>query len=116
MVTVLVASLTAAEACGCALASRLPRVSTSAPAQIRLAALGALILAIAAMKPATLPLVATALAFLLGVLYPLRAAAIQRLATDDIRARAASAASACDMAVSTLVLPLAGIWRSRRRL
>ncbi len=114
MVAVLVATLTAAEACGCALASRLPRAP--APTQVRLAALGGLILVIAAMKPATLPLVATALAFLLGVVHPLRAAAIQRLATDDIRARAASAASACDMAVSMLVLPLAGIWRSRRRL
>jgi hypothetical protein len=29
---------------------------------------------------------------------------------------AASAASACDMAVSTIVLPLAGIWGSRRRM
>jgi hypothetical protein len=38
----------------------------------------------------------------------MRAAAIQRMATDDMRARAASAASACDMAFSTLFLLLAG--------
>ena len=51
----------------------------------------------------------------MGIVAPLRAAAIQRLASDSIRARAASAASACDMAVSIIVLPLAGFWRSRWR-
>ena len=65
--------------------------------------------------PAALAIVAPVLALLLGVAQPLRAAAIQRLASDGIRARAASAASACDVAVSTIVLPLAGLWRSRRR-
>lgn len=64
--------------------------------------------------PPTLSLVAVVLAFLLGVSQPLRAAAIQRLAADHIRARAASAASACDMAIRVLLLPLAGLWRGRR--
>jgi hypothetical protein len=112
-VTVLVATLTAAEAGGCALASWLP--PTTRRNQIQLAAFGSILLMSAVAMPATLPLVALALAFLLGVAQPLRAAAIQRLAADSIRARAASAASACDMAVSTIVLPLAGLWRSRRR-
>jgi hypothetical protein len=113
-VTVLVATLTAVEAAGCALASRLPAATSSG--QIQLAAFGSILFMSALAVPATLPLVALALAFLLGVAQPLRAAAIQRLAGDSIRARAASAASACDMAVSTIVLPLAGLWRSRRRL
>jgi MFS family permease len=112
-VTVLVAALTAAEAGGCALASRLPPATPRD--QIQLAAFGSIVFVSAVAIPATLPFVALALAFLLGVAQPLRAAAIQRLAADGIRARAASAASACDMAVSTIVLPLAGVWRNRRR-
>jgi MFS family permease len=112
-VTVLVATLAAAEAGGCALASRLrsarPRV------QIQLAAFGSILFVGAVALPATLTIVAVVLAVLLGVAQPLRAAAIQRLASDGIRARAASAASASDMAISTLVLPLAGLWRSRQR-
>jgi len=112
-VTALVAVLTAAEAGGCALASRLP--SATPNVQIQLAAFGAMLLMSAVAMPAALPPVALVLAFLAGVAQPLRAAAIQRLAADSIRARAASAASACDMAVSTIVLPLAGLWRSRRR-
>jgi hypothetical protein len=113
-VTVLVATLTAAEAGGCALASRLPPATPRD--QIQLAACGAILFVTAVATPATLPLVALALAFLSGVALPLRAAVIQRLAADNIRARAASAASACDMAVSTIALPLVGLWRSRRRL
>ncbi|HUE85241.1 MAG TPA: hypothetical protein VMO26_04115 [Vicinamibacterales bacterium] len=113
-VTMLVAVLTAAEAGGSALASRLPPATSRN--QIRLAAFGSILLIVAVAVPATLPLIAVALGFLVGVAQPLRAAAIQRSAADGIRARAASAASACDMAVSTIVLPLAGLWRSRRRL
>jgi MFS family permease len=113
-VTVLVATLTAAEAGGCALASRLPPFTPRD--QIWLATFGSILFVPALAAPEALPLVALALAFLSGVARPLRAAAIQRLAADGIRARAASAASACDMAVSTIVLPLAGIWGSRRRM
>jgi hypothetical protein len=112
-VTVLVAALTAAEAVGCAVASRLP--AGTARHQMQLAAFGSILLMSALATPVVLPLVALTLAFVVGVALPLRAAAIQRLAGDSIRARAASAASACDMAVSTIVLPLAGLWRSRRR-
>lgn len=113
-VTVLVAALTAAEAVGSAIASRLPPATPGH--QIQLAAAGSILCVIAVAVPATLPPAAIALAFLLGVAQPLRASAIQRLAEDGVRARAASAASACDMAVSTIVLPLAGVWRSRPRL
>jgi MFS family permease len=115
-VTALVAALTAAEAGGCALASRLP--PTTSRNGVRLVAPGLLLCAVAAAMPAAaLPLAALVLAFLMGIAEPLRAAAIQRLASDSIRARAASAASACDMAVNIVVLPLAGLWRSggRRR-
>jgi MFS family permease len=111
--TVLVAAVTAAEAGGCAMASRLPPATDRH--HIWLAAFGSFLCMIALAMPAILLLVALALAFLVGVAEPLRAAAIQRLAADNIRARAASAASACDMAVTTVVLPLAGLWRSPRR-
>ena len=112
-VTVLVATLTAAEAGGCALASRLPHATPRDQIQLP-----------SWIDPVhergghagDLPLVALVLAFLSGVAQPLRAAVIQRLASDSIRARAVSAAMACDMAVSTIVLPLAGFWRSHRRL
>jgi hypothetical protein len=83
---------------------------------ILLAAFGSVLCLGATATPRALPLTALVLGFLVGVAQPLRAAAIQRLAGDAIRARAASAASACDMAVSTIVLPLAGLWRTRRRL
>ena len=113
-VTLLVAALAAAEAGGSALASRLP--FTTLREQIQLTALASILFGIAIALPAYLLLVALALAFLEGIAHPLRATAIQRLASDGIRARAASAASACDMAVSAIVLPLAGVWRSRRRI
>jgi hypothetical protein len=112
-VTLLVAALTAAEAGGCALASRLPTATLRH--QIQLVGFGSMLSIGAMIVPASLPLVAIALAFLLGVAQPLRAAMIQRLAADSMRARAASAASACDMAISTIVLPIAGLWRSHRR-
>ena len=112
--TLLVAALTAAEAGGSALASRLPAGTTRG--HIQLVVLGLFLLIIAVAMPATLPLVALVLAFLFGVARPLRAAAIQRFAADHIRARAASVASACDMAIRTMLLPLAGVWRSRRWL
>jgi hypothetical protein len=65
--------------------------------------------------PTALPIVALALSFVVGVAGPLRSATIQRLAADDLRARTASAASAIDMAVSLIMLPAAGAWRTRRR-
>ena len=112
-VAILVAALTAAEAGGCALASRW-RAATMRD-HILLAALGSLLVLVAIVVPPTLPLCALALGLLPGLTQPRRAAAIQRVVGDSIRARATSAASACDMAVTTIVLPLAGVWRSRRR-
>jgi MFS family permease len=107
----LVAMITLAEAAGSAIVARVP--AAGARDQASLAAFGAVLLGIALMLPSTFPLVVLALAFLVGVAHPLRAAAIQRVAADSVRARAASMASACDMAFSTITLPLAGLWRSR---
>jgi hypothetical protein len=53
-------------------------------------AIGALLVAVGLTFPAALVTVTIALSFGTGVLHPLRAAAIQRLASDGIRARAAS--------------------------
>jgi hypothetical protein len=112
--TLLVAALTAAEGAGSALASRLTIGTTRD--QVVLAGLGSVVCAIGLTAPAALEVVALALSLLVGLAQPLRANTIQRLAGDDVRARAASAASACDMAVSTIVLPLTGVWRTRRRM
>lgn len=114
--TMLVAVITLAEAAGSALAVRLPGASIGA--QAMLAAAGVVLIGVATTLPAAFLRVVVALSFLVGVAAPLRAAAIQRLAADSVRARAASVASACDMAFSTIALPLAGFSRgarSRRR-
>jgi hypothetical protein len=109
-VTLLVALITLANAAGSALATRLPAASTPAAA-----AIGSLLVAIALAIPAALVPATIALSFGTGVLHPLRAAAIQRLASDGVRARAASAANAFDMALSTLFLLLAGSVLARRK-
>jgi hypothetical protein len=82
--------------------------------QVALAVTGALLLGIGLLCPPSMYVVAPALALLLGGAEPLRTTRLQRMAPDDARARIASAASACDMAVSTMALPLAGFWRQRR--
>jgi MFS family permease len=105
-VTVLVAVITLADAAGSALAMHLPAVGLRA--QVALAAAGAIVAGIAVTVPAALIPSIVSLAFATGLSHPLRAAAIQRMASDDVRARAASTASACDMALSTLFLLLAG--------
>ena len=64
--------------------------------------------------PSTLVPVVIALEFLLGLAHPLRAAAVQRLAGEGVRARAASLASACDKACDTVALILAGITHRHR--
>jgi hypothetical protein len=112
-VTILVALITLADAAGSTLAMRLP--ATGLRAQVALAAAGALIAGVAVSVPGALIPSVVVLAFATGVSHPLRAAAIQRMATDDMRARAASAASACDMALSTLFLLLAGSLLSGRQ-
>ena len=110
--TMIVAAITLAEAAGSAMAMRLPAVGVRG--QTTLAAAGLTAVVIVAKLPDLLVAVAIALSFLAGVSGPLRAAAIQRLAADDARARAASFASACDMVLSTVTLPLAGLARRRR--
>jgi hypothetical protein len=111
-VTLLVAVIALADAAGSTLAMRMP---TARPrVQIAVAAIGSLIVAVALTIPAALVPATVALSFATGVLHPLRVAAIQQLATDGIRARAASAASAFDMALSTLFLLLAGGLLARR--
>ena len=105
-ITALVALITLADAAGSGLATRLPAAGLRA--QIGLAAAGLIVAGLALTVPATLIPAIIALAFATGVSHPLRAAAIQRMATDDMRARAASTASACDMAFSTIFLLLAG--------
>jgi MFS family permease len=105
-ITVLVALITLADAAGSALAIRLPTLGLRA--QVALATAGVIVACGALIWPAALVPSTIALAFATGASHPMRAAAIQQLATDDMRARAASAASACDMAFSTVILLLAG--------
>ena len=112
-VTLLVALITLADAAGSALATRLPAAGVRM--QLAIAALGSLLVIAALMNPSALVPATIGLSFGTGVLHPLRAAAIQRIASDGIRARAASAASACDMAFSTILLLLAGGLLSRHQ-
>ena len=105
-VTPLVALITLADATGSALATQLP--AAGARAQLVAVAIGSLLVAVGLTLPAALVPATITLSFGTGVLHPLRAAAIQRMASDGVRARAASVASACDMALSTLFLLLAG--------
>lgn len=112
-ITLLVAIATLAEAAGSTLAIRVRRAGLGA--QVILASLGAASIAVAVAFPVLFLPVVVVLAFLFGIAHPLRAVAIQRHVADGGRARAASLASACDMGVSVMALPLAGAWRQRRR-
>ena len=105
-VTLLVAAITLAEAFGAAVA---PHCRASVRVQHLLAATGALVCLVAFAFPTTGLVVVLLLALLDGVAAPLRATLIQRLAADGVRARAASLASAADMAISIVVLPIAGL-------
>ena len=109
--TMLVAAITLVEAAGSATAARVP--PAGARAQMTLASIGAILLGVGLAVPVAFYPVVFALSFLVGVAEPLRAAAIQRLAADEVRAQAASAASACDKALSIIGLPAAGLWRRR---
>jgi len=82
--------------------------------QIPLAFLGA-ILAVTPIvwTAAFLPAVA-GLSFLIGIAGPLRAAAVQSVVSDAVRARAASMASATDKALTSLALVCAGALAGRR--
>jgi MFS family permease len=108
-VTLLVAIVSLTEAAGSAVAMAVQPAGL--PAQTLLAAAGAVAIGLAAIVPAAFLPVVAALAFLDGVAHPLRAAAVQRLVADDVRARAASFASACDRAIQLIALPIAGGWR-----
>lgn len=106
--TILVAGITLAEAAGAILAARL---CAGVRIQLVLAALGTGMLAATLAQPAVFVAVVVALSFLLGVAEPLRAAAIQRVSADDVRARMASMASAFDRIVATAALIVAGLVR-----
>jgi len=105
-VTVIVALITLADAAGSTVAMRLPAAGLRTQAAI--AACGAILAGVALTIPALLIPITIALSFATGVSHPMRATAIQRLASDGMRACAASVANACDMALSTLILLLTG--------
>jgi MFS family permease len=103
--TMLVAVITLAEAVGAAVAARL---APSVRSQMVLGGLGATVAIAGLALPALFVPAVIALSCLEGVVQPLRAAAIQRVAADNVRARAASVASACDKAAATIALVVAG--------
>jgi MFS family permease len=107
----LVAAITLLEAAGAAVAARMNAVA--ARGQMLMVAAGVAAAALAAQL-GIWPAVGI-LSLLLGVMHPVRAAAIQRRARDEVRARAASVASACDEVCDTVALALAGLWRRPRR-
>jgi hypothetical protein len=109
--TVLVAIITLAEAAGSALAAGL---APGTRAQVICAAFGAVTVVVAVVVPPAFLTTVVTLAFLMGVAHPLRAVAIQRLAADHVRARAASIASACDKACVMVALVAAGTLPRRR--
>ncbi len=111
-VTLLVAAIALAEAAGSAAATRVP--AGGARHQGLLAGLGVVLFATGLAWPPACLAVVPALSLLDGLARPLRATLIQRVAADGARARMASLASACDMAVSTISLPLAGLASNRR--
>lgn len=112
-VTALVAGITLAEAAGAWTAARVWR--SGGRLQLLLLVCGAAIVAASQIVPAGAAAAAVALAFLPGLIHPLRALALQRMVGDGARARIASLASACDMACSTLGLLAAGALRARGR-
>lgn len=102
----LVAVITIAEAAGAFLAARL---TAGVRSQLVLALAGTTMLAaVLVAPPAFIPAV-VGTSLLLGIAEPLRAVAIQRVTADHVRARAASIASACDKALGTIALILAGV-------
>ena len=111
-VTVLVAMMTAAEAAGSLAATRLPAMN--AGGQLVLLAAGVALCAAGLLVPATFPLIVVALFFVVGMAVPLRAAAVQRLAAEHMRARGASVASALDVICSVIAVPGAAFFRGRR--
>jgi hypothetical protein len=111
--TWLVAAIVLAEAIGSAIA--VGARDTGLRIQVAIGSSGVLVLVIGLAVPPLLVVSAVVLSLLDGLAMPLRSVAIQRLANDAVRARDASLASACDMALKTIALPLAGSWRGRPR-
>jgi hypothetical protein len=108
--TAAVAVATMAEAAGAFVGAR---VTGGLWLQITLAVLGAGMLGAGLLVPHVFqPAVVTA-CFLMGVAEPIRAAAVQRVAADRLRARAGSLASACDKVFVTVALLAAGTMRTR---
>jgi hypothetical protein len=111
--TWLTAAIALVEAIGSALATRVREAGLRV--QVATGLFGALALAMGLAVRPLLVVSAVLLSLLDGLALPLRSVAIQRLANDAVRARAASLASAFDMALKTIALPLAGSWRGRPR-
>ena len=112
-VTALVAAITLSEAGGAYMAARVWR--NDGRLHLLLLACGAAVFAVSQMVSAGAAAAAVALAFFPGLIGPLRAVALQRVAGDGVRARIASFASACDMACTTLGLLTAGALSTRRQ-
>jgi MFS family permease len=111
--TWLVAAIVLAELIGSTIA--IGARDTGLRVQVAIGLFGALVLLMGLAVRPLLVVSAVVLSLLDGLALPLRSVAIQRLASDAVRARAASLASACDMALKTIALPLAGSWSGRRR-
>jgi hypothetical protein len=111
-VTALVAAMTLSEAAGAWTSARVWR--NDGRLHLLLLACGATVFAASQIMFAGAAAAAVALAFFPGLIHPLRAAALQRVAADGVRARIASFASACDMACTTFGLLAAGAISARR--
>ena len=109
--TAFVAIVTLAEAAGAALAIR---TACGVPLQAIVATAGLIALAATLVVPAFLVPAIVGLSLVVGFAEPVRAAALQRVTSDDMRARTASIASACDKACATTALVLAGRMPRRR--
>jgi len=112
-VTIFVALITLTEAAGSAVATRMQGAGMRTQALLTL--LGALLLCAGLIESTLLPATAVLLPLLLGMAEPIRTAAVQRHAPEDARARVASFANLVTMAVTAIALPLAGIFRMKRR-
>src|SRR5262245_14239064 len=110
--TLLIAIVTLAEAVGALVASR---ITAGMRMQVVLAGIGMGVAGAAFISARAFQPAIVALSFLTGLMFPLRAAAIQRVAADRVRARAASLASAIDKVLATVALLAAGFVPRGRR-
>lgn len=105
-----VAAFALCEAAGAAIASRLALLGRRGHLSLLVA--GTVLTGAALLVPALLLPAVGVVWLLAGLAEPMRDAALQAAVPDTMRARVASVASACDMALSVLLLPLAG-WTRR---